>query len=149
MFSEDMFDACLVELNQLISGLDTTRIHKLWLVHSIDKKSEHFVVLYDDTGHLCTCLTLINRGLICHHFFTVMLVSPNAKFHIGLMPQRWYQDSFALGANFSAEPAISAISCKKFGAVEYNTTEVDFSHLKEIRGNHVFTAKVHEEMVRK
>ncbi|CAG8775517.1 23575_t:CDS:2, partial [Gigaspora rosea] len=39
-----------------------------------------------------------------------MLVSPNAKFHIGLVPQHWYQNSFVLGAGFSAEPAISAIS---------------------------------------
>ena len=42
MFSEDMFDSFVVELAQLIAGLDQTRIHEIWHVISIDKKSKHF-----------------------------------------------------------------------------------------------------------
>ena len=52
MFSEDMFDACVIELDQLIADLDPSRIHELWHVSSIDKKSEHFIVLYDNAAHL-------------------------------------------------------------------------------------------------
>src|SRR5437588_6620993 len=134
MFSEDMFDACVIELDQLIMNLDPARIRELWHVSSIDKKSEHFVVLYDNAAHLCTCLTLINRGLVCCHFFATMLISPIAKFHIRLVPQRWYMDSSIMEEDSSlhSEPMISATSDQEFGTVEH-ATKVDFSHLENIR----------------
>ncbi|PKC50082.1 hypothetical protein RhiirA1_487463 [Rhizophagus irregularis] len=67
IFSEDMFDACVIELKQLIADLDMKRITELWRISSIDRKSEHFIILYDDAAHLCTCLTLINCGLTSLH----------------------------------------------------------------------------------
>jgi hypothetical protein len=145
-----MFDACVIELDQLITDLDLSRIHELWRVSSINKKSEHFVVFYDNSAHLCTCLTLINRGLVCRHFFATMLISPTAKFHIGLVPQRWYTDSSVIGADSSLrrEPTISVISDQEFGTVEH-ATEIDFSHLETIRNNYVFTKEVQEEMSQK
>ena len=88
-----MFDACIIELKQLIAGLDPAKIHELWQISSNNRKSKHFIVLYDNSMHLCTCLILINRGLVCRHFFVTMLVSPVAKFHIGLVPQRWYTNA--------------------------------------------------------
>jgi hypothetical protein len=150
MFSEDMFDACVIELDQLIMNLDPARIRELWHVSSIDKKSEHFVVLYDNAAHLCTCLTLINRGLVCRHFFATMLISPIAKFHIRLVPQRWYMDSSIMEEDSSlhSEPMISATSDQEFGTVEH-ATKVDFSHLENIRGHYVFTKEVREEMSQK
>jgi hypothetical protein len=133
MFSEDLFDACVIELDQLITDLDPARIHELWRVSSINKRSEHFIVLYDNALHLYMCLTLINRDLVCRHFFAVMLVSPAARFHIGLVPQRWHTDSSVMDGDlsFHHEPAISATSGREFGAVEH-ATEVDFSHLDTI-----------------
>jgi len=61
------------------------KITKLWYISSIDKKSQHFIVLYGNTGHLYTCLMLINHGLVCRHFFALMLSLSNAKFHIALI----------------------------------------------------------------
>ncbi|RHZ51694.1 hypothetical protein Glove_475g15 [Diversispora epigaea] len=52
MFSEDMFDTYVIELDQLIRGLDLARIRELWHVSSIDRKSKHFIVLYDNAAHL-------------------------------------------------------------------------------------------------
>jgi len=119
MFSEDMFDACVIELEQLVIGLDTEKITELWHISSIDRKSQHFIVLYDNAGHLCTCLTLINRGIVCRHFFALMLSSPNAKFHISLISQRWYTDTLIMEGNSIQlnEPAMSAISNNEFGIV--------------------------------
>src|SRR2546423_11970408 len=150
MFSEDIFDACVIELDQLIMDLNSARIRELWRVSSIDKKSEHFIVLYDNAAHLCTCLTLINRGLVCRHFFVIMLISPVAKFHIGLVPRRRYTDSSVMEEDSSlrSEPTISATSNEEFGTVEH-ATEVDFSHLENIRRNYVFTKEVCEEMSQK
>ncbi|CAG8737728.1 5533_t:CDS:2 [Rhizophagus irregularis] len=38
IFSEDMFDACVIELKQLITDLDMKRITELWRISSIDRK---------------------------------------------------------------------------------------------------------------
>lgn len=150
MFSEDMFDACVIELAQLIADLDLTRINELWRVSSINKKSKHFIVLYDNTMHLCTCLTLISHGLVCRHFFAVMLVSSISKFHIGLIPRRWYTNAKVMEMDliFLHTPAISVISDNEFGTVEY-MVEVDLSHLENIRGHHIFTKEICQEMTRK
>ena len=151
MFSEDMFDACVIELEQLIVGLDMEQITELWRISSIDKKSQHFIALYGNAGHLCTCLTLINRGLVCRHFFALMLSSSNAKFHIALVSQRWYTDALIMKGNSmqSSEPVISStISNDEFGTFEY-VMETDFSYLENIRGCYVFTKEVREEMTQK
>ncbi|CAB4479910.1 unnamed protein product [Rhizophagus irregularis] len=150
IFSEDMFDACVIELKQLIADLDMKRITELWRISSIDRKSEHFIILYDDAAHLCTCLTLINRGLVCRHFFALMLLSPNAKFHIGLISQRWYADALIMEGNsaFLNEPALSVCSNDKFDTVEY-IMQMDFLHLESIRGSYVFTEEVRQEMTHK
>lgn len=148
-----MFDACVIELEQLIVGLDMEKITELWRISSIDKKSQHFIVLYGNAGHLCTCLTLINHGLVCHHFFALMLSSPNAKFHIALISQRWYTDALIMEGNSMqlSEPVIpSAISNDEFGMFEYvMETETDFSYLENIRGCYIFTKEVREEMTQK
>ena len=95
---------------RLIADLDQSRVCELWRVSSIDKKSKHFVVLYDDTMHLCTCLTLLNRGLICRHFFATMLVSPIAKFHIGLIPHHWYTNESVVEADLALLSIVGQIS---------------------------------------
>jgi len=150
MFSEHMFDACVIELKQLIADLDQTRICEIWRISSMDKKSKHFIILYNDTMHLCTCLTLINHGLVCRHFFATMLVSSIAKFHIGLLPRRWYTNVSVMEADstLSNVPAISLLSNNGFGTVEH-AVELDFSYLESIRGCHVFTKEIHQEMTRK
>ena len=127
-----MFDAYVIKLKHLIVDLNLTRIHKLWHVSSINKKSQHFVILYDNTMHLCTCLTLINYGLVCHHFFATMLVSLATKFHIRLIPQRWYTNISIMEADLilSNKPAISVVSDDKFDMVEH-IVEINLSFFRK------------------
>ncbi|RIB01442.1 hypothetical protein C2G38_2050881 [Gigaspora rosea] len=42
--------------------------------------------------HICTCLGLVNRGIICRHFFLIMLCSDMVRFHISFIPSSWYCD---------------------------------------------------------
>ncbi|RIB23889.1 hypothetical protein C2G38_2139514 [Gigaspora rosea] len=42
--------------------------------------------------HICTCLGLVNRGIICRHFFQIMLCSNMVRFYISFIPSRWYCD---------------------------------------------------------
>ena len=65
----------------------------------------HYVVLLNDGTHLCTCLLLINKGLICRHFFCVATYSQTAIFHITLISPRWY-----LEPNIEQEALIQQLS---------------------------------------
>jgi hypothetical protein len=53
----------------------------------------HYVILLDEGTHLCTCLLLINKGLVCRHFFRVGTYSQHATFHISMISSRWYLDT--------------------------------------------------------
>src|SRR5579862_9295397 len=57
------------------------------------KEIGHYVILLDEETHLCTCLLLINKGLVCHYFFHVGTYSWHATFHISIIPNRWYLDT--------------------------------------------------------
>ncbi|RIB13769.1 hypothetical protein C2G38_2196929 [Gigaspora rosea] len=50
---ENIFDTSIVELEDLIAEVGLNRTSEIWHIHSIDKKSENFVALYDSTAHLC------------------------------------------------------------------------------------------------
>lgn len=52
---------------------------------------QHIVILNDGT-HLCTCLLLVSKGIVCRHYFKLMIENPNALFHLMLMPMRWLKD---------------------------------------------------------
>lgn len=52
----------------------------------------------------------ITKGIICHHFWRVMLYSSSAKFHINIIPIRWYKDNIAnLNSTIESSPVLSAI----------------------------------------
>ncbi|CAG8825580.1 8949_t:CDS:2, partial [Cetraspora pellucida] len=69
-----------------------------------------------------------------------------AKFHIGLIPQRWYLDTLVEDVLVLLEPAIVAGLNSQSDVYEYNS-HVDFSHLEHIRGKHVFSKSVRNEMM--
>ncbi|RIB15753.1 hypothetical protein C2G38_2191682 [Gigaspora rosea] len=76
-----------------------------------------------------------------------MLVSKIAKFHIGLIPQRWYRDILVANIlDLENEAAITVTSNKKYDTSEH-PMQVDFSHLESIRGSHIFTKSVNNEMI--
>ena len=53
------------------------------------------VILLEDGSHLCTCLMLINKGIICCHFIKILTKSISAFFNISLIPSRWYNGQAA------------------------------------------------------
>ncbi|CAG8746081.1 14334_t:CDS:2, partial [Funneliformis caledonium] len=71
----------------------------------------------EDMFNVC----VIELALVCHHFFATMLVSSIAKFHIGLLPQRWYTNVSVMEADstLSNVSAISLLSNNGFGTVEH------------------------------
>ena len=91
-FPEDDYKSLVSNLHALITYLNHVNIHEVWRVTTIEQNKEHFVVIYDDANHLCTCMWIVSRGLACRHFFAVMLNSDKAMFHIGIIPKRWYNE---------------------------------------------------------
>ncbi|CAB4416291.1 unnamed protein product [Rhizophagus irregularis] len=88
---EDIPDARQITASCMISDVNKNQIMSMWTVAVENKLVEkHFVILLTNGSHYCSCLSLINKGIICRHYFQIMLRSPTAKFHLKLIPSRWY-----------------------------------------------------------
>ena len=54
--------------------------------------AKHYVILLKNDSHICSCLMIIRKGIVCRHYLQVMLNTCEARFHIRLIPSRWYQN---------------------------------------------------------
>src|SRR3990170_8057672 len=80
-----------VLFKSLIEDVAQETVLEVWHVRATGTSGiGHYVVLLNDGTHLCTCLLLINKGLICRHFFRIATYSQTATYHITLIPSRWY-----------------------------------------------------------
>jgi hypothetical protein len=88
-YLEDISDACQTTAACMISDINKDQISSMWAVNVENKLVEkHFVILLINGSHYCSCLSLINRGIVCRHYFQIMLRSPTAKFHLRLIPSQ-------------------------------------------------------------
>jgi hypothetical protein len=79
-------------VNQLLEVSGRDNIKEIWAVkvgNSLTAK--HHVVLLKNNAHICSCLMIIRKGIVCRHYFQIMLNTCEARFHIRLIPFRWYQ----------------------------------------------------------
>ncbi|GBC44785.2 hypothetical protein GLOIN_2v1485884 [Rhizophagus irregularis DAOM 181602=DAOM 197198] len=63
-------------------------------LQSLIAMTYQFVILLSTGEHLCTCFMLITHGIVCQHFFKVFVESSKARFHLTLIPCRWYKDEY-------------------------------------------------------
>ncbi|CAG8678910.1 28796_t:CDS:2 [Gigaspora margarita] len=116
-FIKDVDDEPQTTLKSLLNGVEFSNIIELWRIRRIGGLSYHenIVALLSDRTHLCTCMETITKGIICYHFWCVMLYSIHAKFHISIIPTRWYKDSIVdqLDVNLKNSPVL-------FQKLEYN-----------------------------
>ena len=81
-YLEDVSDARQITAACMISNINKDQISSMWAVNVENKLVEkHFIILLINGSHYCSCLSLINRGIICRHYFQIMLRSPAARFH--------------------------------------------------------------------
>jgi hypothetical protein len=59
----------------------------------------------NNSTHLCLCLATVTREIVCRHYFSLMMHTHAAAFHIQLIRQRWYKNSELNGKN---EPFVYA-----------------------------------------
>ena len=68
-FAEDDYESSISNLNSLVRYLNNATIREVWSVKTIEQNKEHFVVISENANHLCTCMLLVSKGLVCRHFF--------------------------------------------------------------------------------
>ena len=79
-------------INQLIEVCGSNNIKEIWAIEVENLlKAKHHVILLKNDAHICSCLMVIRKGIVCRHYLRVMLNTCEARFHIRLIPSRWYQ----------------------------------------------------------
>src|SRR5437764_11377990 len=66
--------------------------------------TKHYFILLKNNTHICSCLTSIRKEIICRYYFQVILNTCEVRFHIRLIPFRWYNK----GKDASHKPFIVA-----------------------------------------
>src|SRR5688500_14225280 len=92
----------------MIQFVGSHNIREMWAVNVGNSLNiKHYVLLLQNRGFFCSCLSIIQCGIVCRHYFQVMLVTKETFFHIQLIPARWYtvnkevtQESFLVADKF-------------------------------------------------
>ncbi|RHZ53322.1 hypothetical protein Glove_443g1 [Diversispora epigaea] len=101
-FIEDQYDARFITLQTMIEEVGKDEILEIWKVVDIQSERKHhihFVIIINAISFLCSCLKSISRGIICRHYFRVIMNSETAAFHISMIAQQWYKDIYQDGVN--------------------------------------------------
>jgi hypothetical protein len=94
-FIEDLYDSKQTLLKSMIAEVGKENVCEIWKINDIRPKNKnhtHFVVIVDPISYLCSCMSNISCGIICRHYFQVMMISTVAGFQIQMVPSRWYID---------------------------------------------------------
>ena len=96
---DNLFDCLQAYLSSFLEN--TLTILEVWeIVHLANPNTSHFIYLLNDSTFYCTYMMIKTHGYLYHHFYCIMTLIPTARFHIGLVNQRWYKDALQ-GINIS------------------------------------------------
>ncbi|GBC36318.2 hypothetical protein GLOIN_2v1885686 [Rhizophagus irregularis DAOM 181602=DAOM 197198] len=132
-----------IRLRDLLNGISYNDIIEIWEVSYIASKTSksHYVVILKDVTLLCTCMFIINQGMICRHQFRVLIQSDNAIFHISHIHTRWFNLSSDLPTNSTG--FITIINGEK------NHTTIPLSYMNQLRTDNVYTMTIREKVNKK
>ena len=75
----------------MIKFVGEGNIKEIWAVNVGNSlNAKHHILLLQNHGYICSCLSIIQCEVVCRHYFQVLLTTKNALFHIRLIPSRWY-----------------------------------------------------------
>ncbi|CAG8826823.1 18732_t:CDS:2, partial [Gigaspora margarita] len=125
-FIEDVVNEPQATLKAILDSTNMFDIIEIWRIHRIGGISHKYnlVVLLSDGTHICTCLETITKGIICHHFWRVMLYSSFTKFHISIIPIRWHKDDILtkLDESLNNSPVLTALESSSEHTIQENVT---------------------------
>ncbi|EXX51999.1 hypothetical protein RirG_256900 [Rhizophagus irregularis DAOM 197198w] len=106
-----------LSFQQLLLSYDQKEIKSLWgISYLISSDTHHLVILLDNGMYKCSCMSLINRGTVCRHYFCVMLQTSQAQFHIGFLNPRWFVET---SPDLRSRPFCPASKFKMDSVVSY------------------------------
>ncbi|CAB5384370.1 unnamed protein product [Rhizophagus irregularis] len=105
-----------------------------------------YVILLQDGSHICTCLMLINKGIICCHFIRILIKSA-AFFNISLIPSRWYNDQAAQlsKSEIRASPSIQLFNTSQ-SVPTHSNLNLEYSYPDIVREGNIFTPELKENV---
>jgi len=105
-FLEDLPDERKACFTSIFQHVNQNEVKEIWGISVQNtQKFKHFILLMNNSSHLCSCLATVTRGIVCRHYFSLMMHTHTAAFHIRLIRQRWYKSSELNGKN---EPFVYA-----------------------------------------
>ncbi|CAB4395342.1 unnamed protein product [Rhizophagus irregularis] len=136
-FIEDIIDEPQITLASLLNGIETSNIIEMWRIRRIEglSRKDNLVILLDDGTHLCTCLETITKGIICRHFWRVMLYSHLAKFHISIIPIRWYKDNILSNLDINLKNSLTLTAIETSTDITSFQITCTFQSLHHIQGS--------------
>ncbi|CAB4416175.1 unnamed protein product [Rhizophagus irregularis] len=110
-------------LKALLNSVSGKSIKEIWRItpYMIPSSYQH-IVTFEDGTHICTCLLLVSHGIICRHYFKLMVENSNALFHLLLMPTRWLQDDAWNHVNTIFNEPFIGTSSKNLKQIQDNDT---------------------------
>ncbi|PKB95688.1 hypothetical protein RhiirA5_402692 [Rhizophagus irregularis] len=132
-----------IRLRELLNGISYNDITEIWEVSYIASKTSksHYVVILKDATLLCTCMFIVNQGMICRHQFRVLIQSDNAIFHISHIHTRWF--------NLSSDPPTNSTGFITIVNGEKNHTTIPLSYMNQLRTDNVYTPTIREKVNKK
>ena len=126
-------------LTSELDGIDTSNIIEVWRIRLVGGLfyKENLVVLFNNGIHICTCMESIIKGIICQHFWRVMLYSSSARFHISIIPIRWYKDEILMKLDdiLNDLPVFTALESSTETSTTSWTIDFTLQSLRQLQGS--------------
>ncbi|CAB5122944.1 unnamed protein product [Rhizophagus irregularis] len=132
-----------IRLRELLNSISYNDITEIWEVSYIASKTSksHYVVILKDATLLCTCMFIVNQGMICRHQFRVLIQSDNVIFHISHIHTRWF--------NLSSDPPTNSTGFITIVNGEKNHTTIPLSYMNQLRTDNIYTPTIREKVNKK
>jgi hypothetical protein len=137
-----LYDTPQIRLNELLFSVSYDDIQELWEVSRITSTPEnpcrpHYIIILNDSTILCTCMQIVNQGMLCRHQYRILIQSSKAIFHLSFIHSRWFESIPSETMN------ITIINGKT------NYEAIPLRYISQIRYDNVYTPAVREHVNKK
>jgi hypothetical protein len=129
---EDLPDERKAYAKSILHYVNQEEIKEIWGISIQNtQKYKHFILLMNNSAHLCSCLATVTKGVVCQHYFSLIMHTHAAAFHIQLIRQHWYKNP---ELNSKNEPFVYAV---KFQNMELPKQSEEILYLTAMVQNNV------------
>lgn len=139
---EEEYDSRQIHLTSLLEDIPQNKIINIYSVRRRNCKHNNFVVILSDRAHLCTCMLLINCGLVCRHFWHIMAIDDTVSFHITMIPRRWYKGEKMEDLSLDEKPYMTNIGSIQHEGYLLCPRLFPMHQIIKIRGDDIFSSEV-------